>query len=368
MTMLGHVNDTKRNTSSIPGVTFHAAAHSLNDLPPVLVPATTHAMALTLEWGARRGLDADQLLGKTALKVEQLDAPETSVTREDELNVFRQAVRLSGDYGYGVEVGRAMHVSCFGLPGYLLLVARDAREALLCLQRFPAIMAFHYDTKIEFSKEGASIKLSGYGYDSDLLPVTTEMQFATIMTMLRDLIGPGAKPDAVHFQHAKNSHAQMTKEHFGCEIEYAKDEAALFLSNELLNSRCALANRVSFESISAKCSEMEKDWTERSFANIVSKVRTLIASDLKRYMTVSRVADFFSLTERTLRRKLDMQSSSFQTILDEVRQDKALQLLSTGENLSEISFLLGYSDQTSFRHAFKRWTGACPRDFRKTLN
>lgn len=72
------------------------------------------------------------------------------------------------------------------------------------------------------------------------------------------------------------------------------------------------------------------------------------------------------LTVRTLRRRLDDEGSSYRLLLDEVRQALAEELLATGAiRLEEIAERLGYGEVSNFIHAFRRWKGMTPRQYRQ---
>ena len=71
------------------------------------------------------------------------------------------------------------------------------------------------------------------------------------------------------------------------------------------------------------------------------------------------------VSERTLKRRLQEEEASFQQLVDQVRLERAQDLLrSTGMNLSQIADALGYADAANFTRAFKRWTGASPSHYR----
>ncbi len=75
------------------------------------------------------------------------------------------------------------------------------------------------------------------------------------------------------------------------------------------------------------------------------------------------LADALHLTERTLRRRLDKDGITFQSLLDDVRRDEAVRLLDDHAlTVAEIAERLGYSEPRSFRHAYRRWTGKTPRE------
>ena len=80
---------------------------------------------------------------------------------------------------------------------------------------------------------------------------------------------------------------------------------------------------------------------------------------------VSEVARQLGMSTRTLSRKLSAEGVAFADILDQLRSALAQDYLSERElPISEIAWLLGYCEVSSFTHAFKRWTGKTPRQFR----
>ena len=73
------------------------------------------------------------------------------------------------------------------------------------------------------------------------------------------------------------------------------------------------------------------------------------------------VATALNLSEKTLQRRLQDENTSYQQMLDEVRRDLAQHYLREGPmSVCEVTFRLGFSDQSSFTRAFRRWTGVTP--------
>ena len=78
---------------------------------------------------------------------------------------------------------------------------------------------------------------------------------------------------------------------------------------------------------------------------------------------------FLSLgSERTLHRRLAAEGTSFQRLLDDTRRELAQHYLGQRNlSLADIAYLLGFSDQSSFFRAARRWFGSSPRDYRIRL-
>ena len=71
------------------------------------------------------------------------------------------------------------------------------------------------------------------------------------------------------------------------------------------------------------------------------------------------------MSSRNLQRKLAVEGVTFRELVQTVRQELAEAYLVRGSfTLGEITYLLGFSDQSSFSRAFKRWTGSTPQEYR----
>jgi AraC-like DNA-binding protein len=81
-------------------------------------------------------------------------------------------------------------------------------------------------------------------------------------------------------------------------------------------------------------------------------------------LTADTVAAQFSMSNRTLRRRLQQEATSYQEILDDVRAELAGHYLAKEKRgIDEVAFLLGFSDPSAFTKAFRRWTGQTPANF-----
>jgi AraC-like DNA-binding protein len=100
-------------------------------------------------------------------------------------------------------------------------------------------------------------------------------------------------------------------------------------------------------------------------ARFSQRVRACILSRLSLgNLTADAVAAQFSMSNRTLRRRLQEEATSYQEILDDVRAERARHYLTKEKRgIDEVAFLLGFSDPSAFTKAFRRWTGHTPADF-----
>jgi AraC-like DNA-binding protein len=98
----------------------------------------------------------------------------------------------------------------------------------------------------------------------------------------------------------------------------------------------------------------------------VQRVRRALAEDLAGLRDADRVARALHVSTRTLHRQLALEGASLQTLKDEVRRERAIELLSRTERpVKQIALAVGFSSEKSFARAFREWTGRSPRDHRR---
>jgi AraC-like DNA-binding protein len=105
--------------------------------------------------------------------------------------------------------------------------------------------------------------------------------------------------------------------------------------------------------------------------------RGIVSEDVKRLLTVrvhggdtriESVSRELAMAPRTLQRKLDEEGLTYHALVEETRKAAAVRHLGDRRlSISEIAYLLGYSEPAAFHRAFKRWHGVSPQTFRGTL-
>jgi AraC-like DNA-binding protein len=98
------------------------------------------------------------------------------------------------------------------------------------------------------------------------------------------------------------------------------------------------------------------------------KVREVLLLNVMKQMSLESVAKQLHVTARTLRRRLRQENTSFRQLVDDLRLQLSIKYLrETDLAIGEVAHSLGFSDDASFRHAFRRWTNAAPAEFRARL-
>ena len=108
----------------------------------------------------------------------------------------------------------------------------------------------------------------------------------------------------------------------------------------------------------------QNQWTDRVIAYMSSEIVQGRKTD------IVTVAKELAVSSRSLQIKLQKEGITFRDCLDQVRKQVAIDYLQRPDNnILDVAFFLCYSEQSSFNHAFKRWTGKSPREYlRKSRN
>ncbi len=144
---------------------------------------------------------------------------------------------------------------------------------------------------------------------------------------------------------------------------FGEPENRLVFDATWLDGTPKLGNDITYATVVELCDRL-MDELQLS-AGIAGKVRRVLLTNLKRPRSFGDIASDVNMSERTLRRKLREENTSFRNLVDQLRMEMAIKYLrDTDLSVEAISESLGFSDAANFRQAFRRWTKAAPHAFR----
>ncbi|UZE94791.1 helix-turn-helix domain-containing protein [Alkalimarinus alittae] len=109
----------------------------------------------------------------------------------------------------------------------------------------------------------------------------------------------------------------------------------------------------------------QKKLVEQSQNSIVARVSRLLMNALPDVLTLEHLSEDLSVSPRTLQRQLQQNGYTLKELCNEVKRKVALESLKAGHSLVTISYKLGFSEQSAFQRAFKRWQGCTPKEFQQ---
>ncbi|WP_417670731.1 AraC family transcriptional regulator [Pseudoalteromonas tetraodonis] len=190
-----------------------------------------------------------------------------------------------------------------------------------------------------------------------------EAFMSTMISLSRVMTTEEFSPLEVSFKHDKSAYVKEYEEFFNCPVLFNQSGHQIIYSLNDLERPQMLAN----PSLANTLENWIDEHLNRFSQDLVStKVKAFILDNmLKDDVEIEKIASFLNLGLRTLQRKLKAEGQSFNELLDECRHHMATKLLSEQRvPLIEISYMLGFSDQSGFTRAFRRWTHTSPKHYR----
>lgn len=332
-------------------------------LPEQRTLTTLHTVVLATEVLSQAGIPRDLLLEGSGIAEADLRTAEKLVTHAQELRVFANALQYYRDPSLGLYLGLRMHVSAYGILGYSMLASRTLRDALQLALAYPDLLGTYFRLALQDHGDEVWLSAEGYRYAPELTVFNTELCLTSLLTVVRDLLGESVRPRRILLAYRPPLHAHTYAERLGCPVEFGAPTSALCFGPALLDRPLPLADPVSCHNGLQQCQRQSAELSNRG--DVLELIRRHLASHLQESRSLDAVARHLHRSSRTLRRHLQQHNTSYQQVLDEVRYDKARQLLKdTDLPIYLIAEQLGYSETASFRHAFQRWSGYSPSLYR----
>ena len=335
-----------------------ALAHHIKALPPAL-----RAMQ-------ELGYDADECLAGTGLTQADLANPalETDFSLAQEYRFHRNLLALTGDPQLGLRLGKAYKVESYGLLGYAFMSAPTLRHALILIRNYGPLSFTLF--RIDFRVDGAVASLVFHpdrDIPEDLLAFYVDRDLTAAAFGGETALQRRFPFRQVVLMHNGGDGRAIYEEHFGCPVSFAGNFSALVMDAALLDAPMPLRDPETSAMCQQQCQLLLARMSKSS--GCAEQVRNLIIARPGFFPDIDYVAEKLNMTSRTLRRRLAAEDSSYQQILGDVRYQLAKEYLATSTlPLEEIAILLGYSAPGNFSHAFKRWHGSSPRQFRQEFH
>lgn len=264
-----------------------------------------------------------------------------------------------------VLIGASMRCDDYGAFGLAFKSATDLGGSFRRVERYGRIVTSIANFRLVIGDAEAAMEVIP-GREQRLgLTMTNEIAVAAAVALAREVSGGDFTPTRVEFMHSAPDDDSVQQAHFRCPILHDAPRDALVVPVE----RLAKPNRLGDRSISAFF-DTHLDGELAGFAEPAgfgTRVRDAILEVLSEGApTLAQTAGRIGVSSRTLQRRLAADDKAYQDLVTEARRALAERLLSrTDYALAEVAFLTGFSDQSTFSRAFKRWNGTTPAGYRR---
>ncbi|MEM9432822.1 MAG: AraC family transcriptional regulator ligand-binding domain-containing protein [Pseudomonadota bacterium] len=266
-----------------------------------------------------------------------------------------------------VRYAQSLDADQMGTLGLACKAAPDVAGVLQRVARYLTLLADNLRYHLDPRDQAIFLRQDLFEGSGPGLVFSPEAGLTGLFHLVRDMAVDHIAPDLVTFQHAPPRDAHLFEEFFGSEVRFNAQADGILLSQATLETKNKLGDQALSDFLTRHLDvELEKIASDPS---LVKSTKQAIARALSEGLPkMADVARDLGFSVRSFHRRLADHGVSFQTLAEETRREIAFGMLSDEANsLAEIAFLTGFSEQSAFNRAFKRWTGQTPATYRKQI-
>jgi len=338
-------------------------------LPMREIEMSARIGAMIVNAAAAQGVSPAVLQDAIGFAVETAADPDARIPLSMEEALWNEAARLTHDDAIGLHAAERLQPGEFDVLDYVVRTAPTWRQALERLVRYNRL---EHDAAVFTLQHGLdTLRVEhqfkpGFGVQCRH---SAEFTLGSLVIFGAQITGGPLAPVSIEFRHAA---PQSTIEHerifgtaprFGAPIN-AVEWTLEQVQRPTVTADAALSRIIERHALAILAARPEPH------ASYADRVRHDIAQHVGHAdISMKSVAARLKLSERSLQRRLAEESITFDALLDSLRQQLALRLLEDPKlAISEVAYLLGYSEPSPFYRAFRRWTGKTPRDVRRVAS
>jgi len=308
--------------------------------------------------------DVESIVSRAGLSLETLQDPDTRIPFETSVNLAFQAALATRDEALGLHLAELYRPGSFGVLDYLAHSSRTLGEAIGYLCRYNRLLQDAVESVLELS-EGKALLYNHLLGDVFLPPGIVENTIANHIVIGRELTGVTLVPLAVEFRHSAPTYVSEYERIFKAPIRFGAERDGLVLPVEYLGLPLKNADPGLCSILERHAAQLLEQLPRTS--RFSHRVQELVARELKDGAPrAESIAHKLELSERTLRRRLHDEGTTYESLVDSLRRGLAERYLERSDlSIEQVAFLLGYSDAGAFRRAFRRWNRISPALYRK---
>jgi len=329
---------------------------------------THFAPATSLLWKYLESVDInpEPIYKKAGIKPELLLNPNARISIGCVDALWEQAAGVIEDPCFAIKMAEFWHPSQMGALGYAWLASSTLRRAFNRAVRYIHVVT--EDLNLDVADSPAGLKVSVDLQDSIFtLPQHHDLVITILMHMCRFNSGEELIATEIKLAHPEPACSDIITDYFRTDVQFDTEQTSLTIARADADLVLPSGNK----QIALMHDEMLMRYlVEIKKGDIVQQVQSIILENLPDgQVTDQLVASELNLSERSMQRRLKEHQTTFRFLLDGVREMVAKQYIENPMNrMSDIAFLLGFSEQSAFSRAFKKWTGKSPVEYRNSLN
>lgn len=315
---------------------------------------------------SRLGLDTDQMLASAGVDRATVEDPDSRIPFLQVQALWRKAYELSEDQDLALHAVEILPFGAYRVIDFLAWNAPTVGDALAHISEYFPLINSVMTLPISIGDREVTLAVVAASNPERLTRQYAEYTLAAVFLRTRFNTAEPYRLTRVEFSHARPANISEHERIFACPVTFGADVCQMVVARDVWDAPRTGADTAMFSVLDTHAKTL-LDRLEDD-GGIVGRVREAIGAELRGGdPRLASIARRLAMTPRTLQRRLSDRGAVFNDLLDTMRFGTAKSYLSQGDVAgTEIAYLLGFAEQSSFNRAFRRWSGHTPMEFRRT--
>jgi AraC-like DNA-binding protein len=312
------------------------------------------------------GAAFDALCRLSHIHSDEMGDSEKMVEWEKAALIWVPLLKFTGDPLIGLHIGIGTPKMLHGMVGFLIQSCKDLDQALQMLSKYghmaSPMVSYKYKINDVAVLEIEQNKMWLLKHPEPARQAN-DFLFASTLNTSAALTGKRIVPLRIELAYPKREISEYQK-FFGCDVLFNREVNRIILDKKDVATSILTSDQSMFERFNSMVAEKQALLATNTTRGNLKQI--LFMQFRGRIPSIDEAATALDMTPRSLQRKLMQERTTFREVAGEIRRDIAFQLMQNPAiKISEVSDILGYSDPTAFRKAFKSWTNVVPRAVKK---
>lgn len=327
----------------------------------------TSLFARKMVAAAGDGIDAADMLSSVGIALDGPWDPKQMIPAERYYDMLERIAGQIDVIDLPVRTGASMRLDEYGALGLAFKAATTLGASYARVERYARLWTSVVEYELRPVAGSTLFILHRCGERRLGMRLSNEATLASAVSIARQVSPVPISPKEVLIRHPAPRSSVAHEDWFGCPVRFDSELDAILYADETL----ARPNILGDEGISryltthldAELSEITRE------PELIEQSKAAIAQALSEGAPkMAEIASGLGLSARSFHRRLSEHGMSYQSVTEETRRDLAVGLLQdASHSLAEIAFLTGFSEQSAFTRAFKRWMGTTPAIYRRDI-
>ncbi len=275
-----------------------------------------------------QGRSPELLLQDAGLDLDTLRDPDTRISQRQILTVCRSAARICSNPEAAFLAGRRVHITHLGMFGYAVLNQPNMRAILDFALRYRPLSAPMIGLSVQETADHLNMiftPILGVAEDSPEFQFILDFNIAMFANLSQDSLGSEFRVACIGVTAKQTPAARRIRDTFGVEVETEQEQNVLALPRELADASLLLANPITAAMAQKICDSLLADLSPESA--LMRRITSLLMQKRAEMIDFSTVAHELGVSQRTLRRRLQAEGTTFNEIRNGLRRKLAVQYL-----------------------------------------